>query len=145
MVHVPYKGGSQALTDVIGGHVDCYFAGLTAAAQHLKSGAIRILALTAPKRVGVMPEVPTVAESGFSGFDFPLWGGLFAPVKTPKEIVLLLNREVNKAFQRPDVQARMAAQYSEIVQSTPEQFAAFVKADSDKYREITKSIGLGYR
>jgi tripartite-type tricarboxylate transporter receptor subunit TctC len=142
LVHVPYKGGGQAVADLIGGHIDSHFSALPTAVTHVKSGAVRLLAVTAAKRVATAPDVPTVAEAGIAGVDFPLWGGLFAPVKTPREIVMLLNREVNKAYDRPDVQTRIAALHSEVIKYTPEQFAEFLKADSDRYREITKALGM---
>lgn len=145
MVHVPYKGGSQALTDVIGGHVDCYYAGLTAAMPHVRAGTIRILAVTSLKRVSAAPEIPTVVEQGVPDFDFPLWGGLFAPARTSPDVIGALNREVNKAFDRPNVRAQIAAQFSEIAQLSPDQFGAFVKSQSAKYRDIIKEIGLGSR
>lgn len=142
MIHVPYKGGSQALTDVMGGHVDCYYAGLTAAMPHVKAGTIRMLAVTSLKRVSALPEIPTVAEVAVPDFDFPLWGGLFAPARTPPEVVALLNREMIKAIEQPAVRARITAQYSDIVLSNPEQLAAFVRAESAKYRAIVKDIGI---
>jgi len=141
MVHVPYKGGSQALADVIGGHVDCYFAGLSAAIPHWKGSRIRMLAMASPARASIAPEIPTVAKVAVPGFNFPIWGGLFAPAATPREIVALLNREINKIYLQPDVQARMASEQSETQQNSPDQFAAFVKTESEKYRQVIKEIG----
>ena len=140
MVHVPYKGTSQALPDLIGGHVDCFITGLIIAGPQLKAGAIRILAVTGPKRSSAAPDIPTVAEVAVPGFDFPLWGGLFAPSKTSKEVINSLNKEVNRVLDLPDVQSRAATLYSEIIHSTPEQFSAFIKTESDKYREIIKIL-----
>lgn len=141
MVHVPYKGGSQALADVMGGHVDGYFAGLSAAIPHWKGGRIRMLAMASPARARIAPEVPTVAEVAVPGFNFPIWGGLFAPAATPREVVALLNREINKIYLQPDVQARMASEQSETQQNSSDQFAAFVKTESEKYRQVIKEIG----
>jgi tripartite-type tricarboxylate transporter receptor subunit TctC len=141
MTHVPYKGAGPALTDVMGGHVDCYFAGLTAVVPHLKAGAIRVLALSSVNRSRLMPDIPTVAETLIPGFDFTLWGGLFASAKTPPDIVALLNREANQAYSRPEVQARMSSEQSEAVPNTPAQFDAFVKREAEKYRQIIKDIG----
>jgi tripartite-type tricarboxylate transporter receptor subunit TctC len=140
MLHVPYKGTAQAMPDVIGGHVDAFITGLIVAAPQLSSGTVRMLATTGPRRTSVAPDVPTVAEVAIPGFDFPLWGGLFAPSKTPRDVVVFLNAEVNKVFDLPDFQARAAALYSDIIRSTPEQFAAFVRSESEKYREIAASI-----
>jgi tripartite-type tricarboxylate transporter receptor subunit TctC len=141
MVHVPYKGGAQALTDVIGGHVNFYFAGLSAAIPYWSGGKIRMLAMASPSRASIAPDVPTVAEVAVPGFNFPIWGGLFAPAATSRDVVALLNREINQIYLHPDVRARMASEQSDTRQNSPEQFAAFVKAESDKYREIIKEIG----
>jgi tripartite-type tricarboxylate transporter receptor subunit TctC len=142
MVHIPYKGGGQVLADLLGGELECHIAALSTAMAHVKSGALRVLAVTSAKRVPLLPDVPTVAESGVAGFDFPLWGGLFAPAKTPSDVVTLLNREVLRAYDRPEVQARIRGLYSEIVKWTPEQFAAFVKADAERYLAAIKEAGI---
>lgn len=141
MLHVPYKGGNPALTDVIGGHVNFYFAGLSVAIPHWKAGKIRMLAMASPARAQIAPDVPTVAEVAVPGFNFPIWAGLFAPVATPRGVVALLNREVNQLYLRPDIQARMAREQSEIRQNSPEDFAAFVRAEAEKYGQIIKEIG----
>lgn len=140
MVHVPYKGGIPALTDVTAGHVNFYFAGLSAAIPHWKAGKIRMLAMASTSRATIAPEVPTVAEVAVPGFNFPIWGGLFVPSGTPRDVVALLSREVNQIYLRPDVQARMVSEQSEIQQNSPEQFGAFVKAESEKYRQVLKWI-----
>jgi len=141
MTHVPYKGGGPALTDVIGGHVDFYFSSLNSVTQHVKAGTLRILALSSLKRSPLVPEIPTVAELMLPGFDFTIWGGLFAPSKTPAEIITLLNRDVNLAYQKPEVKARLNAEGSEAAANTPEQFAAFVKSEIAKYAIVVKEVG----
>jgi tripartite-type tricarboxylate transporter receptor subunit TctC len=140
MTHVPYKGAGPALTDVIGGHVDSYFAGLTAVMPHIKAGAIRILALSSATRSPSMPEVPTVAELALPGFDFTLWGGLFAKAGTPPDVISTLNRAANAAYARPEFQARMVSEGSEATPNTPEEFAAFVQSQAKKYEQIIKDI-----
>lgn len=141
MTHVPYKGAGPALNDVIGGHVESYFSGLTAVVPHIKSGLIRVLALSSAKRSPAMPEVPTVSELFIPGFDFTLWGGLFARSTTPPDIIRLLNREANEAYARPEFQSRMIREGSEATLNTPKEFGAFVKSQADKYRQIIKDIG----
>lgn len=141
LTHVPYKGAAPALVDVIGGHVDCYFSGLTPVAQHIKSGAVRLLALSSGQRSSLFPDTPTVAELMVPGFDFTLWGGLFAVTKTPPEIVRLINTEANQAYARPDFQARIQREQSDVIRNTPEQFSAYIKSQSEKYRQIIKDIG----
>ena len=141
MTHVPYKGAGPALTDVIGGHVDFYFAGLTAVVPHVKAGTIRVLALSSAMRSQLLPDIPTVAELVIPGFDFTLWGGLFAHAKTPPEIIALLNREANEAYRRAEVKARLNAEWSEAVENTPAQFATFVKSEVAKYTVVVKEVG----
>ena len=141
MTHVPYKGAAPALVDVIGGHVDCYFSGLTPVAQHIKSGAVRLLALSSAQRSSLFPDTPTVAELMIPGFDFTLWGGLFAAAKTAPEIVKLINTEANQAYARPDFQTRIQREQSDVIRNTPEQFAAYIKSQGEKYRQIIKDIG----
>ena len=141
MTHVPYKGAAPALVDVIGGHVDCYFSGMTAVAQHIKSGAVRLLAVSSAQRSSLFPDTPTVAELMIPGFDFTLWGGLFAVARTPPEIVRLLNAEANLAYARPDFKIRIQREQSDVIVNTPEQFAAYIKSQGEKYRQIIKDIG----
>ncbi len=141
LTHVPYKGAGPALADLIGGHVDCYFAGLTAVVPHLQSGAIRVLALSSLERSSMMPDVPTVAELAVPNFEFTLWGGLFVHKDTPAEIIQKLSKVSNAAFQRPEVKERMATEYSEVVQNSPEDFKRFVQAQTAKYAKIIKETG----
>jgi len=141
MTHVPYKGAGPALTDVIGGHVDFYFAGLTAVVPHVKAGTIRVLALSSAARSQLLPDIPTVAELIIPGFDFTLWGGLFAHAKTPPEIIELINRQANEAYRRPEVKARLNDEWSEAVENTPAQFGAFVKSELAKYTIVVKEVG----
>lgn len=141
MTHVPYKGAGPALADVVGGHVDFYFAGLTAVVPHLKAGTIRVLALSSAARSPLLPEIPTVAELAVPGFDFTLWGGIFAHAKTPPDIIALLNKEANQAYRRPEVKARLNSEWSEAVENTPAQFAAFVKSEVAKYQTVVKEVG----
>lgn len=141
MTHVPYKGAAPALTDVMGGHVDSYFAGVTAISPHLKAGNVKIIAVSSAKRADVVPTVPTVSELGIPDFDFTLWGGLFAPAGTPREIIARLNAEMNKIFLQPEVKERLEKEGSDVLQQTPEQYAQFVKRESAKYTQIMKDIG----
>jgi tripartite-type tricarboxylate transporter receptor subunit TctC len=141
MTHIPYKGGGPALTDVIGGHVDFYFAALNSVLPHVKAGTLRVLALSSAKRSSLVPELPTVAELAVPGFDFTIWGGVFVPAKTPADIVATLNRVVNDAYRKPEIKAKLNAELSEAVANTPEEFAAFVKAEARKYAEVVKEVG----
>jgi tripartite-type tricarboxylate transporter receptor subunit TctC len=141
-VHVPYKGAAPALLDLIGGRVDAYFLGLPGVAPQVKGGKVRLLAVTTAARAGSAPDTPTVAEHGLPGFSFSLWGGLYAPAGTPGEIVSRVNREVLQVLTQPDVTAQMAAQGSDVVRTTPQEFGRFAQNELKKYGEIVKGSGL---
>jgi tripartite-type tricarboxylate transporter receptor subunit TctC len=141
ITHVPYKGASPALVDVIAGHVTFYFSGLTAVSQYVKAGSVRILAITSQKRSRFAKEVPTVSELMKTDFNFTLWGGFFAPSKTPAAIVQVLNARVNKVLAIPEVVAQMAREGSEVTQGTPDAFGAFVKKESERYQKVVKALG----
>jgi tripartite-type tricarboxylate transporter receptor subunit TctC len=139
MTHVPYKGAGPALNDLLGSHVDMYFPGFPPVMPLVKAGSVKLLAVSSLKRTPAAPDVPTVAEiSGIDDFDFTLWGGVFAPHGTPKDIVSRLNTEVNKILATPEIQAKFAALGAEIRIMSVDQFTAFAKAESDKYVSIVR-------
>ncbi len=142
MVHVAYKGGPQALGDVISGQVAMYFAGLPVALPFVKSGKVRAMGVTGGKRSMVLPEVPTIAEAGVAGYEHILWGMLLVPAATPRDIVARLNREAVKALVAADVRERYAAMGVEPAGSTPEQAGAYLKSETEKYAKVVKAIGL---
>jgi tripartite-type tricarboxylate transporter receptor subunit TctC len=143
MTQVPYKGAAPALLDLIGGRVDAYFLGLPAVAPHVKGGNVRLIAVSTARRAGSAPDTPTLAELGMPGFDFSLWGGIFAPAGTPAEIVERLNREITRVITQPEMQAQMAREGSDVIRTTPEEFGRFVQTESRKYAEILKAINTG--
>jgi tripartite-type tricarboxylate transporter receptor subunit TctC len=142
LVHVPYKGAGQSIPDVIGGQVPLGIYGILTISQQAKAGKLRVLAVTTPKRSRVAPEWPTLAESGFPGFDTSLWFGMLAPAATPKPIVEKIHAEVVRILKLPDVAERIASQGGEIVGNTPAEFAAFIAAESAKYAKIIKDAGV---
>ena len=143
LTHVPYKGAGPALNDLIGGHVDMYFPGFPAAAPLLKSGTVKILAVSSAKRSGAAPEIPTVAEAiKDPNFDLTLWQGFFAPAGTPKPIVERLNTEINKILGSPEMQAKLRDAGADVRISSIEEFSAFTKSESDKYAQIIKESGV---
>ena len=142
LTHIPYKGGSQALADLISGQLECHIAAVSTAMAHVKTGSLRVLAITSPKRLDLLPNIPAVGESIAPGFDFPLWGGVFGSSKIPKDILSLLNREINKALDRPEVQAKLTAQYSQATKFTPSEFSDFLKADADRYRSVIREAKI---
>ena len=142
IVAVPYKGDAPLNTALMGGEVQVAVVPLSTSLQFIKSGRLRALAVTALKRTGALPDVPTVAESGVPGFDSTSWQGLFVPAKTPRDIVETIQRSVVKALEAADVRDRIHAMGQEIVGSTPEEFDAKVKSDLAKFARIVKEAHI---
>ena len=141
IVHVPYKGAAPALTDLMGGQVEIFFAVPTTAAQ-VKSGDVRALAVTGRKRLAILPEVPTVAEAGLPDLEFGSWNGVHVPAATPKPIIAKLNAEIGKARNQPDIQQRMTDFGLTAEGSTPEEFGEFVKRDLAQWMKVVKETGV---
>ncbi|MBX9812532.1 MAG: tripartite tricarboxylate transporter substrate binding protein [Burkholderiales bacterium] len=139
MLHVPYKGSGPALADLIGGQVHLMFANLTAGLPHVKSGRLRALAVTGQRRSPIVPDLPTVSESGLPGYVVTSYYGIFVPAGTPRSIVERLNTEIAKAMQAPDMREHLASEGADPVTSTPEQFAAFIRAEIDKWSKVVKA------
>ena len=143
LVHVPYKGAGPALNDIVGGHVDMYFSGLPAVMPLMKSGSVKVLAVSSAKRSDAAPDIPTVAETtGFSDFDFTLWQGFFAPRGTPPDVIARLNTEINKVLADPAVRARLIDAGANVAAMSIADFAAFVQAESTKYERIIRETGV---
>ncbi len=139
--HVPYKGAAQASTDVVGGRVELYFSSVPTVLGYIKNGKMRPVVVTSQKRVDDLPAVPTVAESGFKDFEASTWFGFVAPAGTPKEIIALLNTELNKALQSPDVKQKLSDQGADVLGGSPEAFAATIKSDLTRWAPIIKASG----
>ena len=142
MTHVPYKGSGAALTDVLSGRVPVYCMNLVLSLPYLKSGQLRALAVTSPQRSKVIPDVPTVAESGLAGYDMSTWYGLFAPGKTPKAMVRAIQQEFAHVLRQPDVMEKFSADGVSVVASTPEAFQEFVGRETVKYAKIIRAAGI---
>jgi tripartite-type tricarboxylate transporter receptor subunit TctC len=140
IVHVPYKGSPQGITDLIAGQVQVMFDNLTSISPHVRSGKVRGLGVSSPKRSPIFPDIPSVAET-VRGYETNSWGGIVVPVRTPKAIVVKLNTEINKALQSPALKERYAAIEADPVGGTPEQFAAFVKKETVKWADVVKKSG----
>jgi tripartite-type tricarboxylate transporter receptor subunit TctC len=138
ITHVPFKGGAPALTALISGEVDLSYENSLVVTPHVKAGKVRALAVTGSKRSQLMPELPTISESGLPGYDASGWYGLFVPAATPKPIVTRLNQEAVKALRVPDVMRTLSSQGAEPIASAPEQFGAFVKSEIDKWANLVK-------
>ena len=141
MLHVPYKGGSQALIDVLGGQVQAMFSG-TSVIPHVRTGKLRALATSGSQRSAALPELPTIAESGFPGFEASGWFGLLAPAATPRPIVERLHAEVTRGLRSRDVRDRLEKGGFDVVGSTPAEFGAYIRAEIDKWAQVVRAAGL---
>ncbi len=141
-IHVPYKGGAAAMTDLMGGRITVLFATIIGTRIHVNSGKMRWLAVSTAKRSSAAPELPTVAEAGLPGFEVSGWYGVLATAKTPKPIIVTLNRAIVDAVKSPDVGPKFAADGSDPVTSSPEEFAAHIKAAIAKNGQIIRDAGI---
>lgn len=142
ILHVPYKGSAPAIVDLLGGQVVMNFDTVSSTIAYIKNGRMRALAVTTPKRDPLLPSVPTMRESGFKDFEVTNWYGVAAPAGTPREIVGRLNTEINRTLQLPDITAKLDDLAVRRNPMTPEQYAAFVRTESDKYRKVAKQSGI---
>ena len=140
-LHIPYKGGVQIVTELMGGRVDATILGIGALAPYIRAGRVRLLAVTSPTRAELFPDVPTIAEV-LPGYDSRGWFGYLAPAGTPAKIVALLNKEINRAMMMPDVREKLNAIGLTVVAETPESFAQTLKSDYEKYGKLIRMIGL---
>jgi tripartite-type tricarboxylate transporter receptor subunit TctC len=140
--HVPYKGGAPALVATIAGEVQIGFVTLTSARPHLPSGRVRPVAVTSRERMRAMPDLPTVAELGVTGYELNQYYGVVITAKAPAAIVRKISTGVAAAVKSPDVTQRFEAEGWQLVGSTPEEFRAVIRTDLDKWTKIVKSIGL---
>ncbi len=142
IVHVPYRGAGPAMSDLLGGQVALTFDVLLTTADHIREGRLRALAVTGATRSAAMPEVPTLAESGFPGYDAVGWNGLFLPARTPRAVVDRLAREVRSALQRPEVQQQVERQGAEVVGNDPAEFGRFVRSEMARWRDVIRRTGV---
>ncbi len=140
-VHIPYKGAGPALVDTIAGQVDAFFPTIISGLPQVRSGKVRVIAVTTLKRAALLPDVPTVAEQGFPGYEVNGWYGLLAPAGTPKDIIAFLHREVADVLRSTEGRERLAAEGAEGVGNTPEQFAAYMQSDMMKWSKVVKQSG----
>ena len=141
MLHVPYRGSAPALTDLMGGQVQSMFDNAPSALPHVKAGKLRALAVTSPQRLPQLPDVPTLAESGFPGFDVHSWFGLAAPAGTPRAVVDRLNAELAKALAQPELRQRLTDMAAAPEPSSPEQMRQFIAAEIKRWRTVVKASG----
>lgn len=139
MLHIPYRGTAPSITDLIAGQVDATFTGAPAVIPHVRSGRLRALAVSSPTRIAVLPEVPTVAESGYPGFEADQWYGLVAPAGTPAELVARLNGIVNRALAQPEVAQQLATEGAVPMPTTPQAFGELIAREIPRWREVVKA------
>ncbi len=141
LVHIPYKGGAPAMIDLISGQLQLMFATTSTSVQHIRAGKLRALAVTTAKRAALVPELPTMIESGLPGFEVNNWYGLVAPAKTPAEVIAVLNRQVRTALEAPDVKEAMLKQGLDPAGGTPEEFGAYIRSELAKWSKVIRASG----
>jgi tripartite-type tricarboxylate transporter receptor subunit TctC len=139
MLHIPYRGTAPSITDLIAGQVDASFTGAPTVLQHVKSGRLRALAVSSSQRIAALPDVPTVAESGYPGFEADQWYGVVAPAGTPAAVVARLNAEINKALALPDVAQQLALEGAVAMPGTPQAFADLIRREIPRWAEVVKA------
>ena len=142
IVHIPYKGSGQAIGDLLAGTVAMNFDTMPPVIDHIKGGRLRALAISTPRRIQQLPDVPTFEEEGMSGFDVTNWYGVMAPAGTPRDVVAKLNADINKAMREPDVRARLEQVGTQLRETRPEEFEAFMRAEVAKYEKLVKDANV---
>jgi tripartite-type tricarboxylate transporter receptor subunit TctC len=142
LAHVPYKGGSQAITDVLGGQLPLVAVNALEVVPHVKAGKLRVLAVMSPTRSAMLPDTPTIAESGYAGFEASVWYGLIAPARTPQPIVDKLYAAVQKALAAPDVQKRISDVGGEVTPGTPAQFGKLIHDERVRYEKLVREANI---
>ena len=139
--HVPYKGASQAMTDLVGGQIDLYMSAVPTLLGQVRNGKLKAIAITSLKRSAQLPDTPTLAESGYKNFEAASWYGILAPAGTPAPIVQTLNQAINQALAQPDVVEKLRSEGGEVLGGTPEKFSALLKAEVPRWARIVKESG----
>ncbi|MFN4118830.1 Bug family tripartite tricarboxylate transporter substrate binding protein [Acidovorax sp.] len=139
--HIPYKGASQAMTDLVGGQIDLYMSSVPTLLGQVRNGKLRVLAITSAQRSSQLPDTPTLAESGYKGFEAVTWFGILAPTGTPAPIVAQLNKAINEALKHPEVAEKLRSEGGDVLGGTAEQFSALLKAEVPRWAKIVKDSG----
>ena len=142
IVHIPYKGGGAAITDLLAGQVSMYFGTTPSTLPFVQNGKLRALGVTTAKRTAAAPEVPTIAEAGLPGYEQSAWHGLLAPAGTPEPVIAKLHAEMSKAVRSRDLIDKFAAQGIDVIGGSPAEFAAFIRGDIAKYAKLVKTAGI---
>ncbi|WP_020653096.1 Bug family tripartite tricarboxylate transporter substrate binding protein [Massilia niastensis] len=139
--HVPYKGSSQAITDLIGGQIEVFMSSIPTAQSQIKTGTMRALAVTSAQRAADLPSVPTINESGYKGFDARTWFGLLAPAGTPAPVIARLNTEINKVLAMPEVRKKITVEGGNVLGGSPDQFGTLIKAEIPRWGQVVRDSG----
>ncbi len=142
MLHVPYKGPAPGMIDLLAGRVSAMSTSITASLPHVRAGRLRMLGVTTAKRAAAMPDVPTIAEGGVAGYEAVQWWGLLVPAATPAEIVARLHKDVVSVLTMPDIRERFVREGMDVVAGTPQEFAAYIRAETAKWSKIVKAAGI---
>lgn len=142
MIHAPYKGAGQAMSDLLGGHVDFFFSSASAVMPHINSGRLRALAVSSRERLGILPKVPTISEAAVPDFQFSLWGGFFAPAQTSAAVVEQLNAKLNAILAEPAIKSRLEGDGAAVRPNTSQEFTAFVRSEAAKYQNLVQATGV---
>jgi tripartite-type tricarboxylate transporter receptor subunit TctC len=142
LTHIPYKGGAPAIADVLGGQLPLVAVNAIEVLPHVKAGKLRVLAAMSAQRVSTMPEAPTIAESGFPGFEASVWHAFIAPKGTPPAVIAKLNAEIHKALADPEVKERLAALGAEVAPTTPQELAALVRNEHERYGKLIREANI---
>ncbi|GDY38333.1 tripartite tricarboxylate transporter substrate binding protein [Acidovorax sp. NB1] len=139
--HIPYKGAAQAMTDLVGGQIDLYMSSVPTLLGQVRNGKLKVIAITSAKRSPQLPDVPTLAESGYKGFEAVTWFGILAPAGTPAPVVAQLNKAINVALQQPDVADKLRSEGGDVLGGTAEQFSQLLRAEVPRWAKIVKDSG----
>ena len=142
MLHVPYRGGGDSIIALVSGHVSVSVASMLGTMPHVRSGGLRALGVTSAKRVPSASDIPTIAEAGVPGYESLQWYGLLAPAGTAKEIIARLNKETVAILRAAEISARLASDGAEVVAGTPEEFGAYLRAETEKWARVAKAAGI---
>jgi tripartite-type tricarboxylate transporter receptor subunit TctC len=142
MVHVPYKGSGQGVIDLLAGHVTVMMPSILTALNYVKNKRLRALGVTSAKRAAGVPDIPTIAEAGVPGYEAVQWFGVLAPAATPRDIIMRLHKEIVRTVQAPDIKPKLINDGADPVGSSPEEFAAFIRSETNKWAKVAKSIGI---
>jgi tripartite-type tricarboxylate transporter receptor subunit TctC len=142
MLHVPYKGSSPAVTDLLAGQVGAMFSPASTVLPHIRAGKLKALASTGARRTASAPELPTIAELGLAGFETSVWFGIMTPAGAPADVVEKLRAATLAALQAPDLQSQFAAQGIDVVRAGPQEFAALIRSETDKWAKVIQTAGI---